>query len=95
MRPESEHTTSDQVVKPEDLGFDTPEKIEKRRKWFAGPGNPQGRSLELVKYGEHLKSQGFTVRRPFSSVEYLIKLNTLGWKFGVLLGRQTCPDVGD
>ncbi|KAB5588694.1 AIM2 family protein [Ceratobasidium theobromae] len=51
----------DQVVKPEDLGFDTPEKIEKRRKWFAGPGNPQGRSLELVKYGEHLKSQGFTV----------------------------------
>ncbi|KAH7334588.1 hypothetical protein B0J17DRAFT_720981 [Rhizoctonia solani] len=48
----------DQVVKPEDLGFDTPEK-EKRRKWFASAGNPEGRLAELVGYGEYLISKGF------------------------------------
>ncbi|CAE6437908.1 unnamed protein product [Rhizoctonia solani] len=51
----------DQVVKPEDLGFNTPEKQEKRRRWFAGAGNPQGRLAEFVGYGEYLRSKGFVV----------------------------------
>ncbi|CAE6455899.1 unnamed protein product [Rhizoctonia solani] len=51
----------DQVVKPEDLGFDTPEKQDKRRRWFAGAGNPQGRLAEFVGYGEYLMSKGLVV----------------------------------
>ncbi|KAJ1301400.1 hypothetical protein OPQ81_008661 [Rhizoctonia solani] len=51
----------DQVVTPEDLGFDTPDKKEKRRRWFATAGNPEGRLAEFVGYGEYLKSKGFVV----------------------------------
>ncbi|CUA74088.1 putative AIM2 family protein C30D10,14 [Schizosaccharomyces pombe 972h-] [Rhizoctonia solani] len=51
----------DQVVRPEDLGFDTPEKQEKRRRWFASAGNPQGRLAEFVGYGEYLRCKGFVV----------------------------------
>ncbi|CAE6444508.1 unnamed protein product [Rhizoctonia solani] len=51
----------DEVIKPEDMGFDTPEKKDKRRRWFAGAGNPEGRLAEFVGYGEHLKSKGFSV----------------------------------
>lgn len=51
----------DQALKNEDVPFDTPEKLEKRNKLLAGAGNPQGRALDLVKIGEQLKSEGFTV----------------------------------
>ncbi|CAE6438121.1 unnamed protein product [Rhizoctonia solani] len=44
-----------------DIPFDTPEKVEKRNKLFAGAGNPQARAADLVKLGEKLKSEGFTV----------------------------------
>ncbi|KAH7339508.1 dienelactone hydrolase [Rhizoctonia solani] len=51
----------DQALQNGDVPFDTPEKVEKRNKLFAGAGNPQARAADLVKLGEKLKSEGFTV----------------------------------
>ncbi|CAE6450925.1 unnamed protein product [Rhizoctonia solani] len=72
----------DQVVKPEDLGFDTPEKKEKRRKWFASAGNPEGRLTEFVGYGEYLKAKGFAV----GSLGFC-----WGAKLALLASRETVP----
>lgn len=54
-------TTSDQALTQDDVPFNTPEKIEKRNKLFAGVGNPQKRLPEYLKFGEQLKSEGFAV----------------------------------
>lgn len=51
----------DQALQLGDVPFDTPEKVEKRNKLFAGAGNPQGRQAELLKIGQQLKDEGFTV----------------------------------
>ncbi|KAF8678379.1 Vacuolar protein sorting-associated protein 26 [Rhizoctonia solani] len=51
----------DQALGDGDIPFNTPEKIEKRNKLFSGVGNPQTRAVDLVKLGEKLKSEGFTV----------------------------------
>ncbi|CAE6403915.1 unnamed protein product [Rhizoctonia solani] len=51
----------DQALQDGDVPFDTPEKVEKRNKLSAGVGNPQKRAIDLVKLGEKLKSEGFTV----------------------------------
>ncbi|CCO27033.1 hypothetical protein RSOLAG1IB_04248 [Rhizoctonia solani AG-1 IB] len=51
----------DQALQDGDVPFDTPEKVEKRNKLFSGVGNPQKRAIDLVKLGEKLKSEGFTV----------------------------------
>ncbi|CUA66928.1 putative AIM2 family protein C30D10,14 [Schizosaccharomyces pombe 972h-] [Rhizoctonia solani] len=51
----------DQALQPGDVPFDTPAKVEKRSKLFAGVGNPPARAADMVKFGEQLRSQGFTV----------------------------------
>ncbi|CAE6437719.1 unnamed protein product [Rhizoctonia solani] len=51
----------DQALQAGDIPFDTPEKIEKRNKLFSGVGNPQARATDLIKLGEKLQSDGFTV----------------------------------
>ncbi|CAE6474698.1 hypothetical protein ACGC1H_005879 [Rhizoctonia solani] len=51
----------DQALQAGDIPFDTPEKIEKRNKLFSGVGNPQARAADLIKLGEKLRSDGFTV----------------------------------
>ncbi|EUC53946.1 dienelactone hydrolase family protein [Rhizoctonia solani AG-3 Rhs1AP] len=51
----------DQALQEGDIPFDTPEKIEKRNKLFSGVGNPQARAADLIKLGEKLQSDGFTV----------------------------------
>ncbi|KAF8608837.1 alpha/beta-hydrolase [Ceratobasidium sp. AG-I] len=51
----------DQALQQGDVPFDTPEKVEKRNKLFAGVGNPQGRQPELLKIGQQLKDEGNTV----------------------------------
>ncbi|CAE6434248.1 unnamed protein product [Rhizoctonia solani] len=50
----------DQALQQGDVPFDTPEKVEKRNKLFAGAGNPQARAADMVKFGQQLKSEGFT-----------------------------------
>ncbi|KAG9102492.1 hypothetical protein FRC06_001968, partial [Ceratobasidium sp. 370] len=44
-----------------DVPFDTPEKVKKRNKLFAGKGSPQGRLPEYLKFGQDLKAEGFKV----------------------------------
>ncbi|CAE7210964.1 unnamed protein product [Rhizoctonia solani] len=51
----------DQALQQGDVPFDTPEKVEKRNKLFAGAGNPPARATDVVKFGEKLRSEGFTV----------------------------------
>ncbi|KAG8704614.1 hypothetical protein FRC11_009742, partial [Ceratobasidium sp. 423] len=51
----------DQALVRGDLPSDDPEKIEKRNKLLAGVGNPQARAVDLVKFGEKLKSEGYVV----------------------------------
>ncbi|KAG8682314.1 hypothetical protein FRC08_015040 [Ceratobasidium sp. 394] len=51
----------DDALKPGDVPFDTPEKVEKRNKLFAGKGSPNGRLPEYLKFGQDLKAEGFKV----------------------------------
>ncbi|QRV94135.1 vacuolar protein sorting-associated protein 26 [Ceratobasidium sp. AG-Ba] len=51
----------DDALQLGDVPFDTPEKVEKRNRLFAGKGNPQGRFPEYLKFGEDLKAEGFKV----------------------------------
>jgi len=51
----------DQALQRDDVPFDTPEKVAKRNKLFAGAGSPTGRLPEYLKFGEDLKAEGFKV----------------------------------
>ncbi|KAG9107199.1 hypothetical protein FRC07_008668, partial [Ceratobasidium sp. 392] len=55
-----------------DVPFDTPEKVEKRNKLFAGKGNPQAILPKYLKFGEDLKAEGLIVRLNLTWVTLLL-----------------------